>query len=623
MSTIKLKETINDDSKKNYGSRLYKKIGKIKNMKRDMRYIGNPTPVVPTTTERKSFDNLKDSTNKIIDNNNELNSNNNNDSPNTSVDLRTSYGEEGINFNTPYDFNFPNSSFSFSYNKKTNDSNYNKKNISQESNDKTSLNKEKNNKIDDTKTPILTKEKNNQNNDDKTPIEEVNINNSNNKNEENIPEKNKNEDFIEIRPINIDEYQNSNIINTLYNIECYKTIKFKELMFYKKIEYENQYDLNEINDIFQTKIIYQNKECNLVLNKEYLYILENKSKEQKNKKPKNNEYNPDFSFINKIKKDKSMNELNEKTLKLVYELSHPLVCLNFNLLSCKLLLKIGDIEQNKNNKSYELKILILGSSKEILFFIKDYEIYKKFAYLINSKIYQYDGYKINRLGLSLRTKTFYKDTYISVKDFELMAKTGDLLLFRTIDCISDCQRFLTRDQYDHTAIIIRKNGIIELFESTSTDKCNLLEWSKFKYRLYNLVFRKIVLRRLNIEEEDPDLVNEIQERIEKKSEEFITKVDKKDYVMSIPKMIFTSKPEKYEIKGEWDKADGFCCSALNAAFYIHNGIMKLEKSVHCVRPGDFEQDKNRLTILPGYSFGPEKIIEFSDDFLKKTNYYKY
>ena len=616
MSTIKLKETINDDSKKNYGSRLYKKIGKIKNMKRDMRFIGNPTPVVPTTTERKSFDNLKDSTNKIIDNNNELNSNNNNDSPNTSVDLRTSYGEEGINFNTPYDFNFPNSSFSFSYNKKTNDSNYNKKNISRESNDKSTLNKEKNNKSDDVKTPILTKEKNNKSDDDKTPpIEEIN--------EENIPEKNKNElDFIEIRPINIDEYQNSNIINTLYNIECYKTIKFKELMFYKKIEYENQYDLNEINDIFQTKIIYQNKECNLVLNKEYLYILENKSKEQKNKKPKNNEYNPDFSFINKIKKDKSMNELNEKTLKLVYELSHPLVCLNFNLLSCKLLLKIGDIEQNKNNKNYELKILILGSSKEILFFIKDYEIYKKFAYLINSKIYQYDGYKINRLGLSLRTKTFYKDTYISVKDFELMAKTGDLLLFRTIDCISDCQRFLTRDQYDHTAIIIRKNGIIELFESTSTDKCNLLEWSKFKYRLYNLVFRKIVLRRLNIEEEDPDLINEIQERIEKKSEEFITKVDKKDYVMSIPKMIFTSKPEKYEIKGEWDKADGFCCSALNAAFYIHNGIMKLEKSVHCVRPGDFEQDKNRLTILPGYSFGPEKIIEFSDDFLKKTNYYK-
>ena len=567
MSKIKLEGNINDDSTKNNGNRLYKKIGKIRNMKRDMRNNGNRTPVVPTT-ERKSFDNLKDSTNKIIYSNNDLN-NNNNDSPNTSVDLRTSYGEEGINFNTPYDFNFPNSSFSFSYNKKTNDSNYNKKNISLESNDKTTLNKEKNNKSDD----------------DKTPIEEVNINNIDNKNEENISEKEKNKkDFFEIRPINIDEYQISNIIDTAYNIEYYKTIKFKELMFYKKIEFENQYDLNEINDIFQTKIIYQDKECNLLLNKEYLYILENKSEMQKNRKPKNNEYNPDLSFINKIKKDKSLNELNEKTLKLVYELSHPLVCLNFNLLSCKLLLKIGDIEQNKINKNYELKILILGSSKEILFFIKNYEVYKKFAYLINSKIYQYDGYKINRLGLSLRTKTFYKDTYISVKDFELMAKTGDLLLFRTIDCISDCQRFLTRDQYDHT--------------------------------------RKIVLRRLNIEEEDPDLLNEIQERIEQKSEDFITKVDKKDYVMSIPKMIFTSKPDKYEIKGEWDKADGFCCSALNAAFYVYNGIMKLEKSVHCVRPGDFEQDKNRLMVLPGYSFGPEKIIEFSDDFLRKTYYYK-
>lgn len=67
----------------------------------------------------------------------------------------------------------------------------------------------------------------------------------------------------------------------------------------------------------------------------------------------------------------------------------------------------------------------------------------------------------------------------------------------------------------------------------------------------------------------------------------------------------------YEVKGEWDKAKGFCCSSLMAAFYIYIGVMELEKSVHSVRPGDFEQDKNRLTILPGFSFGPEKILEFS------------
>ena len=256
-------------------------------------------------------------------------------------------------------------------------------------------------------------------------------------------------------------------------------------------------------------------------------------------------------------------------------------------------------------------IIILGTKIKISFYIKNYDKYKNFSYIIGQKIFNSEGNKVNKMGLCLRNKYFYKDTYISTSEFESITKTGDMLLFITMDCISDIQRVFTRDQYDHTAIIIRKNGIIELFESTSTDKCNLLEWRKFKFRLYNLVFKKIVLRRLNIEGDDPDAINEIQEGIEEKSNEFIEKVDKKNYFMSIPKMIFTSNPENYEIKREWDKAEGFCCSAMNAAFYIHNGIMKLEKSVHCVRPGDFEQDNNRLTIQPGFSFGPEKIIEFS------------
>ena len=82
--------------------------------------------------------------------------------------------------------------------------------------------------------------------------------------------------------------------------------------------------------------------------------------------------------------------------------------------------------------------------------------------------------------------------------------------------------------------------------------------------------------------------------------------------MSILKMIFNMSPKEYEIKGEWDKAHGFCCSSLAAAYYIYIGVMELGKSVHCIKPGDFEQNKNVLTVLPGFSFGPEKIIEFSN-----------
>ena len=78
------------------------------------------------------------------------------------------------------------------------------------------------------------------------------------------------------------------------------------------------------------------------------------------------------------------------------------------------------------------------------------------------------------------------------------------------------------------------------------------------------------------------------------------------------KIIFRCKPNEYEIKGEWEKAKGFCCSSLAAAFYSYNKVIKLKKSAHCFRPGDFEQDKNRLYIQPGFSFGPEQIIEFSN-----------
>ena len=255
--------------------------------------------------------------------------------------------------------------------------------------------------------------------------------------------------------------------------------------------------------------------------------------------------------------------------------------------------------------------MILGTNRKIIFYIKNYEIYKKFSYIIGQKIYNSEGYKMNKMGLCLRNNFFYKDIYITVSEFESIAKTGDMLLFITMDCFSDLQKCFTRDQYDHIALIIINEGELEILEATVNEKCNLLKWRRFKSNLYNLMFKKIALRRLNIEEKDPKKYLEIRESIEEKSKTFIQKILKKEYEMSLLKMAFSAKPQEYEIKGEWEKGKGYCCSALNAAFYIYNGIMKLEKSVHSIRPGDFEQDKNRLTLMPGFSFGPEKIIEFS------------
>ena len=70
-------------------------------------------------------------------------------------------------------------------------------------------------------------------------------------------------------------------------------------------------------------------------------------------------------------------------------------------------------------------------------------------------------------------------------------------------------------------------------------------------------------------------------------------------------------PDSYEYENNFYEAKGFCCSSLAATIYLRLGVIKLVKSVHSTRPGDFEQNNNRLAFSEGFSLGPEKIIDFS------------
>ena len=558
-------------------SSLYDKDGNyindlIKTTKTGQLTIENITPKEEITTERKKI--VKESENRELFE--------------TSVDLQTNYGDENIKTKIVPIFCNNFSDLKNLYNIKLNYSKSKSKSNEdeEESTNKINTPKEeqsvKSNRIFKPKEEILF---------EKTPQEEEKKNDSS-KNSD-IDNRNCNSDFI-----------NNIEIKQAYDF-------FKLLTAQDKKFYANYYTLRG-NYNFHANAIYNNKECILLLYKNFLYIIEIQSKEKLKEKNKNKkkdkeediiEKNIEQTLLDNLQKDESLNNIENEILIIDYNLSHPLLCLNFDLLSCKILLNKNN--ENKNNELYEIQILILGTSSKFTLFLKDYEIYKKFIYNLGSVICNSNGYQINQLGLSLRTKKFYEDTYITVSEFESLAKTGDLLLFQTMECISNCQRLYTRDKYDHIACVILKNGIIEIFESTYNDNCSLLEWRRFKFNLYNLVFKKISLRRLNIGEENNS------EKIQEKSIEFIEKVDKKKYNMSLIKMLHDSKKKDYEVKGEWDKAKGFCCSSLMAAFYIYIGVMELEKSVHSVRPGDFEQDKNRLTILPGFSFGPEKILEFS------------
>ena len=344
---------------------------------------------------------------------------------------------------------------------------------------------------------------------------------------------------------------------------------------------------------------YQN--CILLIKNHFLYVI-NPDISEKISDETIRFLNPDISLLSNLY---SHEELEKKNyiIKNLYNVSSPLLCLNFNLLSCILL-------KNKNNIR-EFQIMILGSKDNYSFIVEEKETFKKLTFIIRYLINKVDNSIINKLGLSLRTSLFYKDTYLSVNEFEKICKTGDLLLFRTDDICATCQRMYTLDKYDHIAVIV-KSPKLSIFESTSYGKCNLLLWKDFCRWSFNLAYFKISYRKLNYENKDKNQEIEIQKNFEIKFFEFLEQLKGKDYYLSIPKFLCCKKPESYEKENKWEESKGFCCSALVAAMYLTIGIMKLEKSVHSTKPGDFEQDRNCIRFNEGYSLGPEKIIEFSE-----------
>ena len=393
------------------------------------------------------------------------------------------------------------------------------------------------------------------------------------------------------------------------NIKNNKPLTLSKIFKMREFSFENEFYINF--DIYQAQGFYKEgkpsaninnyKPCRLLIKENYLYIL----KKNNRNKNLNMHINPENTFLDKLESHNIINNEEVKFSKYDYELSKPLLCLNMNLLSCALLI-------NKKILN-EFTILILGTKKRYSFIIQDSKIKEKFCYILGTFIYISDGYASNKLNLIYsHPKNYNLKTYITPEYFQYIAKTGDLILFQTNHILTKLQRCYTCDKYDHIAIVISNFGFISLFDASKKNKCQHHYWGSFISSLNHLAFFKVVYRRLNIEEKNYNKKDEIQDRIEKETELFLEQVKDKKYYLSICDILCKGKPKNYELNNEWEKAEGFSCSSLIAAYYIKLGIIKLDKTIHSILPGDFEENK-KLCFLPGFSLGPEKIIEFCSE----------
>ena len=167
-------------------------------------------------------------------------------------------------------------------------------------------------------------------------------------------------------------------------------INIKQILEEKDKKFKTEYK-NRKQTFFITNVLYKNKntiiECPLLLKKNELYLLkpiineplffnsENNIflKSNNNNNNGTNIYNNDISL-----KDETKLLLIENR----YNLSNPLFYINFDLLTCKLLL---------NKKTKWIKILILGCQKTINIYITNKEKYDTFIHLINEIIFKSEG----------------------------------------------------------------------------------------------------------------------------------------------------------------------------------------------------------------------------------------
>ena len=237
------------------------------------------------------------------------------------------------------------------------------------------------------------------------------------------------------------------------------------------------------------------------------------------------------------------------------------------------------------------------------------KIFRTLITLLQRNIVESKGYKNNLFDISIKPN-FYRTYFIKESEFEERANTGDILIFKGFKMSSKCQRFFTQADYDHVALLIRKNLILYVYESTLEEGCILRPWREFIENIWNLLYDKMAYRELMIDAKNYLEKTNIRNRLQILCEEFYNCTKNKNYYVNLKKIICGSRFKKDKNNTDWKNKKGFSCSALVISSYIKMEIVPYLKNVDEILPGDFSQD-SKMIFNHRFSLSPEYIIDFN------------
>lgn len=172
------------------------------------------------------------------------------------------------------------------------------------------------------------------------------------------------------------------------------------------------------------------------------------------------------------------------------------------------------------------------------------------------------------------------------------------------------------------ALLLKRNKHLYVYETLSKDGSKLRHWKDFIRYYWNLLYEKIVYRRLNlhIEEGSELLLTDREEKgsliddTERKIIEYIQTTEKMPYRLTCTDIFCKGGPGQKEKNREWNKMKGYYCSSLVAGAYIHSGILcSSNKSATKYLPEHFSEklSPRKLVFNPNFSLGPEIILDFT------------
>jgi hypothetical protein len=386
------------------------------------------------------------------------------------------------------------------------------------------------------------------------------------------------------------------------------------------------------------KISYRYAYGHLTINNSKLTINQYESNKMPNKLS-DNSFNYNRTIMPLVTPSYDINN-NKKNSMLTEDILYPLFFIDFNMTTCQLVIhktkqkfRLIILGKNIKNKDYDNDEDYIMTLRVVKFKMPEVqkEIFNSVCELINKSIILSNGYRNNIFSINLRNN-FCTEYFMNCKEFAMKGNTGDILLFRGYAKESIAQRLITNADYDHVAILAKKDGILQVYESTGKEGVQLRPWHEFITFLWYLLYDKMSFRPLRATEEamkiyvlkeiekDDDLTEkpnnlddlhakEIKEKfyyyLNKKVLDFIERTKEKKYAFSKRGFLCASPMKKNPIDRK-----GYSCSELVAVCYYHSGLIfdTLEASNYL--PGSFSK-AGKVPFKPGFYLGEEFIIDFS------------